>query len=149
MKDQPNFGFVIGDVVRYMRRLSELSFTHSDLTLSQARALIYLARHQGIKQVELAELLDMSPITIAKLIEILEASGLVEKRKDPDDRRAIRLFLTPEALPVIEGFDDDMLSIFTMAFRGLDDKEISLLIGQLMRIRTNLEQACLAIKQQR
>ena len=65
-----------------------------------------MRRSEGLKQRELADMLDLAPITLARLIDKLTASGLVERREDAADRRANRLFLTPEATPALKRLDD-------------------------------------------
>jgi DNA-binding MarR family transcriptional regulator len=99
--DRPgeSLGFLIADVSRLMRRAFAGRLQGSALTLAQARALVYLSRHQGIRQVELAALLELQPMTLARLIDQLERAGLVERRADPADRRAYRLHLMPAAAP--------------------------------------------------
>ena len=66
---QDSLGFLLADVSRLMRRAFQQRSVNSALSLAQARALVYVSRHEGIRQVELAELLDIQPITLARLID--------------------------------------------------------------------------------
>lgn len=89
------FGFLLSDVSRLMRRAFQSRLRDTDLTLAQARTLVHLSRREGLRQVELADLLEIQPINLARLIDQLTAKELVERRADPTDRRAYRLFLHP------------------------------------------------------
>src|SRR5262245_38847974 len=94
-------GFLIHDVARLLRRNFTRRLQGLNLTQAECRALMHLARSEGLRQVDLAELLEIQPITLARLIDELGAAGHVERRPDPSDRRAFRLFLTPAAKPVV------------------------------------------------
>jgi len=84
MNKQPDsLGFLIGDVQRLMRRQFQQQLEGSCLTLAQARALVHIARSEGIRQVELADGLDIQPITLARQLDQLAENGLVERRSDP------------------------------------------------------------------
>jgi len=100
-----------------------------------------LSRQPGLRQVELADKLDVEPITLSRIIDRLAEAGLVERTPDPADRRAWRLQLTDTAQPLIaklrklaEGLVDD-------AFKGLSDPELETMRDNLMRIRDNLAAA--------
>src|SRR5262245_30126935 len=71
------------------------------LTRAQAALLIHLARHEGVNQVSLAEVMELEPITLVRLLDRLQAAGLVERRPDPQDRRARILYLTDAARPLL------------------------------------------------
>ena len=79
-----NFGFLLADVSRLMRRSFERRLTGSTLTLSQARALAHISRNEGCRQVELADQLEVKPITLARLRR--QAAGGA-----PNSRRKARL----------------------------------------------------------
>ena len=72
------------------------------MTRAQWAVLVKLQRCEGVKQAELADSLDLAPITLARLIDKLTASGLVERRDDAADRRVYRLYLTEKAGPTLE-----------------------------------------------
>src|SRR5262245_5949563 len=94
-------GFLLHDVARLLRRNFMRRIVDLDLTQAECRALMHLARNEGVRQVDLAETLEVQPITLARLVATLAAAGLVERRPDPEDRRAFRLVLTPAAKPVL------------------------------------------------
>ncbi|MGL6645389.1 MarR family winged helix-turn-helix transcriptional regulator [Aeromonas caviae] len=101
MNKQPDtLGFLIGDVQRLMRRQFQQQLEGSCLTLAQARALVHIARSEGIRQVDLAERLDIQPITLARQLDQMADNGLVERRNDPNDRRAHQLHLTEGPPPI-------------------------------------------------
>lgn len=94
-------GFLLHDVSRLLRRNFSRRIQSLGLTQAQCRALVHLARNEGLRQVDLAEILEVQPITLARLIDQLAEADLVERRPDPADRRAFRLVLTRAAKPVV------------------------------------------------
>jgi DNA-binding MarR family transcriptional regulator len=94
-----SIGFLVADVARLMRRAFQARLEGGPITYAQARALVNIASREGMRQVDLADLLETQPITVARLVDQLGAAGLVERRADPADRRAYRLHLTPAARP--------------------------------------------------
>src|SRR5246127_4483411 len=76
------------------------------MTLGRCAVLIQLAQHERPNQAALAQILDIRPITLVRLLDRLEAAGFVERIPDPDDRRAHVLALTAKALPIIESIHD-------------------------------------------
>lgn len=131
-------GFLLADVSRLMRQAFQRRLEGSALTLAQARALIYVSRHEGMRQVELAEMLEIQPITLARLIDHLAEQGLVERRPDPTDRRAYRLHLTPDAGPRLAAIREVTAGIRAEALRGLSPEEAALLTSALRRMHDNL-----------
>jgi len=131
-------GFLVSDVSRQMRRTFRMRLEGSSLTHAQARALVYVARNEGIRQVDLADLLEVQPITLARLVDQLEASGLVERRADPADRRAHRIHLTDAAAPHLAAIDQVVVTVRKEAVRGLDKDEVAALASALIRMRDNL-----------
>lgn len=131
-------GFLITDVSRRLRRTFQKRMVGHSLTLAQARALVYVSRHRGIRQVDLAEMLEVQPITLARLIDQLEKHGLVQRQSDPTDRRAYQLHLTEKAEPhiaeihaVISGIREEVLCDFS-------DQEVDILFSALTKIRDKL-----------
>ena len=92
-----NCSFLLADVTRLMRRNFIQQLEGSSITLAQAKALKNVARQQGVRQVELADKLEVQPMTLARLIDQLEQQQLVERRPDPSDRRAYLIYLTEHA----------------------------------------------------
>jgi DNA-binding MarR family transcriptional regulator len=76
------------------------------MTCARCAVLIHLAQHKGFNQAALAQILDIRPTTLVRLLDGLEAAGFVERMPNPDDRRAHVLALTARALPIIASIDD-------------------------------------------
>ncbi|MCP5419550.1 MAG: MarR family transcriptional regulator [Gammaproteobacteria bacterium] len=137
---QHTLGFFLVDVTRLMRRAfqAHLQARQSDLTLAKARALVYLSRNEGVRQVELADMLEIQPITLARLIDQLAETGLVERRSDPNDRRAFQLHLTDKAAPHLELIEQVTATVRDEMLRGIDQQQVSGMMDALARMRENL-----------
>lgn len=132
-------GFALHDVARMLRTYSDQRAREVHMTRAQWAVLAKLRRAQGVKQCELADSLDLAPITLARLVDKLTASGLVERRDDAADRRANRLFLTEEAAPTLQKLDSLGEAVMARALAGLDEAAIAELTAGLQRIKTNLK----------
>jgi len=130
-------GFLVSDTSRMLRRLFNERVTHLGLTQAQWRALAHLSRNEGLNQVTLADILDVQPITVARLIDKLVAIDLVERRPDPNDRRAQRLFLTTNATGVLNQIWEVADEIYSEVLKDLTTQERDTLIDLLTRIQTN------------
>ena len=93
--ESPTLGFLLHEVARLLRKRFEQISRESGLTRSQWQALAYLAQHEGINQSGLAELLDVEPITLSRILDKLEACELIERHPHPSDRRVRILRLAP------------------------------------------------------
>jgi MarR family transcriptional regulator, transcriptional regulator for hemolysin len=131
--------FTLHDVARLMRTLADQRARALNMTRAQWSVLARLQRSEGVKQTELAVILDIQPITLARLVDKLAGLGLVERRDDPNDRRANRLFLTDRAAPVLERLNALGERLVDRALDGFDTHEIAVLGDALERIRTNLK----------
>ncbi len=137
-QDDP-LGFLLADVSRLMRRAFQQQLEASgSLTLAQARALAHVARSEGIRQGELADLLEIQPITLTRLIDQLEGRGLVERRPDPHDRRAYQLHLTRAAAPQLKAIRQAAQRNYAVALRGVDPQQADTLRAVLKAMRDNL-----------
>jgi MarR family transcriptional regulator for hemolysin len=132
-----NFGFLLKDVsrryaLRFEQRAREIS-----LTLLQCKALVRLEKNQGVNQVQLAALADVEPMTMVRILDRMEADGLLERRADPADRRARLVYLTSKAKPVLD--EIWRLSDLTRAetFAGISRQEREAFIGVLERMHIN------------
>jgi DNA-binding MarR family transcriptional regulator len=133
-----SLGFLISDVSRLMRRRFDERARLIGVTRAQWRTLTTLARHEGLNQGSLADLLEVEPITLCRMIDRLEEAGLVERRRDPADRRAWLIFLTPKAHPLIGQLRGLAEDLFEDALSGLDTARRAALTDMLGVIRTNL-----------
>ncbi|MDP9096012.1 MAG: MarR family transcriptional regulator [Pseudomonadota bacterium] len=108
------------------------------MTRAQWVMLLRLERQPGLSQKELSELLEVEPITVARLADRLEARHLIERRADPADRRVWRLHLRPDAQPLLEELSvlrDDLIALITMR---IDPKTVDIVVGALACMRTTL-----------
>jgi DNA-binding MarR family transcriptional regulator len=86
----------------------------------------------------LAEILEVEPITVARLIDRLEARAMVERRADKSDRRLWRLHLLPAAMPVLDELRDERAAMFAMASAGLDESALEIVTETLCRMKANV-----------
>lgn len=129
---------MVADVSHLMRRAFDERARSSGLSRPQWRVLTMLRRHEGINQGGLAELVEVEPITLCRMVDRLQEAELVERRADPSDRRAWRLHLTDKARALLEEMRPMAFSLFDDAMTGLDPSERSDLFRMLERIRANL-----------
>src|SRR5436189_6121531 len=102
-----SFGFLVHDVARlFGRRFNQRALLFLGLTRAQCKVLAYIARNEGINQAGLADLLEIRPMTLVRQIDRMEDAGWIERRADPADRRARRLFLTAKARPILSRIMD-------------------------------------------
>lgn len=131
-------GFLIADTARVMRRRFDERARAIGITRPQWRTLVTLAREEGIQQGTLADRLEVEPITLCRMIDRLAEADLVERRRDPADRRAWRIFLTDRARPLLDRIGIVADDLFGVALDGIDEAERSALTATLERIRFNL-----------
>ena len=133
------FAFALHDVARLMRTLADQRARVLNMTRAQWAVLKRLEMNEGAKQAELAEQLDLQPITLARLVDKLAGLGLVERRDDPNDRRANRLYLTEKSTPVLEQLGALGEELVGQALENFDAFEIEALNKNMERIRANLK----------
>ncbi len=135
-----NFGFLIHDVARLFGRRFEKNGHRLGMTRAQCRTLGYLSRNEGIHQAGLADLLEIRPISLVRQIDRMEEAGWIERRPDPADRRAHRLFLTAKARPVLGRILAVANETRDEALAGLSVAEASGLADLLQRVHANLSE---------
>jgi DNA-binding MarR family transcriptional regulator len=135
---QDSLGFMLADVARLMRRDFKLRLEDSCLTHAQARVLVHTSRNEGIRQIELAEMLEVQPITLARLLDQLSEVGLIERRPDPGDRRAYHVYLTDAATPHLASIERVAKTIHRAAMKNLTEKQAASVLAALRKIRENL-----------
>lgn len=134
----PVFGFLIHDISRLLRKRFDRRARDLGLTKSQWIVMVHLARHEGIHQGGLAEILELEPATLARHLDRLGEAGWIERRPDPSDRRAWRLHLTRKAAPMLEKMSDLVEVTMGEALSGLSAQEQRQLMSSLLSIRANL-----------
>jgi MarR family transcriptional regulator for hemolysin len=133
--------FTLNDVARLLRTCADQKAAQFGMSRAKWAVLARLNRFEGLKQAELADMLDLQPITLTRLLDSLCENGLIERHPDPDDRRAKRLFLTPAARPLLERLSVLGEELMASALEGLDDQRISSLQTELSVIKENLRRA--------
>ncbi len=137
---EKSMGFLLHDVARLLRKRFEQHARAKQLglTRSQAAVLGRLSRQEGINQVTLAQQLELEPITLVRLLDRLQAAGLVERRPDPQDRRARALYLTPQARPLLDRVSILAGEVYDEALAGLSSPERERLVTALDLMKGNL-----------
>lgn len=133
------FAFEVVETAHVMRRDFDRRALLLGTTRAQWRVLAKLARGgSGQRQVDLAEALDVEPITLCRMIDRLAEAGLVERRRDDEDRRAWRIHLTPKAEPVVDQLHDLSVAFHADMLDGISDADREAALRVLVRIRDNL-----------
>jgi MarR family transcriptional regulator for hemolysin len=135
------FAFTLNDVARLLRTYADHRAAAFGITRAQWAVMARLNRQEGLKQSELAEMLDLQPITLTRLLDRLGDSGLIERRPDPHDRRANRLFLTPAARPLLERLGGLAEELMATALAGIDRPTVKLMLANLSIAKQNLRHA--------
>jgi MarR family transcriptional regulator for hemolysin len=133
--------FTIMDVARLLKTFADQQARQYGMTRAQWAVLVRLDRSEGLKQSELAELLDLQPISLTRLLDRLAENKLIERRADPNDRRANRLFLTPAARPLLERLSELGTNMMATVLEGLDAKTIERMLRDLGLVKGNLRAA--------
>jgi MarR family transcriptional regulator for hemolysin len=133
--------FSLNDVARLLRTHADQKAAQFGMTRAQWAVLARLARYEGLKQTELAEMLDLQPISLTRLLDRLCENELIERRSDPEDRRAKRLFLRPAAQPLLERLGELGEELMDTALAGLDPVTIEALLSNLGIVKENLREA--------
>ncbi len=148
MPDDPyltrSLGFLLGDVSRLLRKRFDMRARELGLTRAQWRVLARLRRREGINQRDLAEILEIENITLTRHIDRLEDKGLVERRRDPADRRAWNLYLNAKVQPVLDRMRELSAMTRIEALNGISEADSERLIDQLLHIKANMLELDLA-----
>jgi MarR family transcriptional regulator for hemolysin len=133
-----NFGFLLRDLSRRYVQRFEVRAREISLTLPQCKVLVRLDKNEGVSQARLAELAEVDAMTMVRILDRMEADGLLERRPDPADRRARCLYLTPKAKPLLDQIW--RLSDATRAevLAGVGKNERDVFMSVLERINDNL-----------
>ncbi len=130
--------FELHGAARLLRRNFDRRARQHDLSRSRWQVLWHLAQVEGLKQAELAERLDVAPISLGRQLDNLEQEGLVERRRDARDRRCFRIYLTDAAQPALQKLRGLAEETRGEALAGFSHTEIAQLLDLLSRIRRNL-----------
>jgi len=130
--------FELHSAARLLRRNFDRRAKAHGLTRSRWQVLWHLAREEGLKQAELAERMDVAPISLARQLDKLEQEQLIERVRDDGDRRCFRIHLTPAAQPALATLRTLAEETRTEALAGLQAADIAQLGTLLARVRLNL-----------
>ena len=129
--------FEIGETAHALRKAFDRLAVGLGVTRAQWKVLFRLTRKPGLRQVELADMLDLEPITLCRILDRLEEAGLVERSRDPQDRRAWRLHVTAQAQPLIDKLQEVGAKLVDEAFAGIDREDIETTRKVLAQAREN------------
>ncbi len=130
--------FLLNDMGRLLRVEADCRARAHGMTRAQWSILIWLDRQPGLSQKELADLLEVEPISVARLVDRLEARGLVERRADPADRRIWRLHLLPAAGPILTEIAAQRADLLHTITSGLDPEARETLVTSLLHMKAAL-----------
>ena len=133
-----NFAYEISETARVIRRAFDRSAAVLGTTRAQWRVLARLSREDAARQVDLAEALDVEPITLCRMVDRLEEAGLVERRRDDADRRAWRIHLTDRSRPLIDELHGIAEIFLADMLAGIDEPDLEAAKRVLSRVRENL-----------
>lgn len=136
--DKNTFGILVTDVTRLMRKHFDRRAQRFNLTRAQWRALKRLHHGEGMRQNELAEFLEMEPIAVGRVVDRLQKAGFVERRADPHDRRAWRLYLTARAHAVVGDMESISTGLYRDAQKGISAADLKTMMSVLARMKDNL-----------
>ena len=143
-----NFLFALGEVQRLMRAYADKEAARYGITRAQWAVLAKVERSEGMKQTELAEQLEMQPITLTRLIDKLCDNGWIERRGDESDRRVNRLYLRKAARPLLGKLAGLKSEITSAALEGISPPDAERLVSQLESIKENVRNALQTIDAQ-
>jgi DNA-binding MarR family transcriptional regulator len=129
--------FEIGETAHALRKAFDRLAVGLGVTRAQWKVLFKLTRRPGLRQVELADILELEPITLCRIVDRLEEAGLVERTRDPEDRRAWRLHVTEKARPLVEKLQAVGAELVAQAFAGIDRQDIEIARKVLAQAREN------------
>lgn len=135
---EDNIGTLLTETARLLRRRFDARARRHEVSRAQWQVLIALSRNEGINQVGLADYLEVETITLCRMIDRLQDAHLVERRADPDDRRAWRLYLTNTAWPLLQTLHPIGAEVIEEAFGDMDPAARATLVAGLKALKANL-----------
>jgi MarR family transcriptional regulator, transcriptional regulator for hemolysin len=136
-----NFLFTLGELQRMVRAYADRQASRYGITRAQWAVLAKVERFEGMKQSELAEQMEMQPITLTRLIDRLCDNGWIERRNDDSDRRVNRLYLRKAARPLLGKLGGLRSELTATALEGISPTDAHRLLGQLETIKENIRRA--------
>ena len=131
-------GFLIHDVQRLMRKRFEARASGLGLSSAQWRLMVRVAKEEGITQARLAELLEIEPISVSRLVDRMEESGWIERRSDAADRRVRMIFPTAKASQAYAEIKSLAGEVYEESLTGVSPQDRRVLIKALEAMAKNL-----------
>jgi MarR family transcriptional regulator for hemolysin len=136
-----NFLFTLGEVQRLVRAYADRAAARFGITRAQWAVLAKIERSEGMKQTELAEQMEMQPITLTRLIDKLCDSGWIERRGDESDRRVNRLYLRRAGRQLLGKLSGLRSELTATALDGISPVDAQRLLSQMEAIKENVRNA--------
>ena len=136
-----NFLFTLGELHRLVRAYADKQAARYGMTRAQWAVLAKVERYEGLKQSELADMMDMQPITLTRLIDKLCDNGWIERRSDDSDRRVNRLYLRKAARPLLAKLADLRSELTATALQGINPADAQRMLTQLESVKENVRNA--------
>lgn len=131
-------GFLIHDSARLLRKRFEVKGRAYGLSAAQWRLMVRLVKEEGVAQARLAELLEIEPISVSRLLDRMEEGGWIERRPDASDRRVRMIFPTDKSRDAFAAIKSVAGDVYDAALAGLTADEKRTLVKGLTAIVTNL-----------
>ena len=136
-----NFLFTLGELHRLVRAYADKQAARYGMPRAQWAVLAKVERYEGLKQSELADMMDMQPITLTRLIDKLCDNGWIERRSDDNDRRVNRLYLRKAARPLLAKLAELRSELTATALQGINPADAQRMLTQLESVKENVRNA--------
>ena len=135
---EPALGYLLSDVVRLMKRDFYARASGLGLTPALAKLLFHVHRKPGSHQTDLAQRLDVTPVTLCRMVDRLTERGYVRRQPDPADRRAVRVYVAARGAPLVARMARIADETGARALRGVAARERTALLKLLGKLAENL-----------
>ncbi len=135
-----SLGYLIADLSRLYGRVFDRRAAHLGLTRVQWRALKRIHQNEGLTQAALADVMDMEPIAVGRVVDRLQKAGFVERRNDPNDRRCWRLHLSPQSNEIMDVIEMVATGVREDSLAEVEPGELQTTLKVLSQIRETLSQ---------
>lgn len=136
-----NYGYLLGETARVLTQRFDAYARANGITHTQWQVLIALLRREGINQTQLAQYLEVEPISLSRMVDRLQTAGLVSRVEDPKDRRIRALYLTDQAKGVLERLRSYGAQVLGEMSEGVAEEDIRQFEKTVGRFRANLLKA--------
>ena len=131
----------LADVARLVKTYVDRRAAEHGMTRAQWGALTRIARCNGLMQAEVAEQMDLQPISLVPILDKLCDQGLIERRVHPEDRRAKLLFLTAKGQALLDTLAPLADDIANELFGEMKGDDIAILLKRLGQLKDNIKRA--------